>query len=160
MTTNADDIRLANIKDPDDDLSGEELQELADIKREEQLEVDPNAFDVVAGDIAGLSINEKYAVVLGQVRKRGPLFFIQTDPTTFALPPADPLNLIWINLMTGWHIASIILSQFEQNIVDTDEAMEKEEENNNDGNAAETTDKENIPNTNNSNPATTQAENV
>ena len=135
--------RNSEVKDPDG-LSGEELQEKADIKREEIREVDPNAYDVintgggnpgntvadvdeVAGDIKSLSVNEKYALILHQTKQLGPLFFVQVAPDTFDLPERDPLNLIWINILTGWHLASIILAQFEQNIVISEE-LEKGEE--------------------------------
>lgn len=145
------------VKDPDD-LSAEELQEIADIKREEleentplqvedsttQVEnaavdtdkVDPNAFDVigggetkeipeVVGDISSLSLNEKYALILHQAKQLGPLFFAQVSPDTFKLPERDPLNLIWINILTGWHIASDILAKFEANMVAA-EQLERE----------------------------------
>jgi len=140
----------SEVKDPDD-LAPEELQEKADIKREELAETpppdgDPKAFDVIGseqpskepndevsdevsdeivGDIKSLSLNEKYALILHQVKQLGPLFFVQVNPDTFKLPDRDPLNLIWINILTGWGVASIILSQFEQNIVVT-EQLERE----------------------------------
>jgi len=113
-----------------DDMSpeaAERRQELADIKREELAEQDPNGFDVVndgntlsppdvpeiIGDIDSLSLNEKYALVLHQVKQLGPLFFAQVSPETFKLPDRDPLNLIWINMLTSWLIASDILAKFE-----------------------------------------------
>lgn len=126
----------SEIKDPDD-LSAETLQEIADIKREEILEeADPKAFDVVNSggskptadrEIVSLSLNEKYALILQQVKQIGPLFFVKVSPDTFKLPESDPLNLIWINILTGWKVASTILSQFENNIIVT-ERLEKEEE--------------------------------
>ena len=136
--------RNSEVKDLDG-LSGEELQERADIKREEIREVDPNAYDVintgggnpgtadvdvdeVAGDIKSLSVNEKYALILHQTKQLGPLFFVQVSPDTFELPDNDPLNLIWINILTGWKVASIILSQFEENVMETESLEEKDSE--------------------------------
>jgi len=125
----------AEVKDPDG-ITSEELQEQADIKREELAEQDPNSFDVVndgtvpeiIGDMDSLSLNEKYALVLHQVKQLGPLFFAQVSPDTFKLPDRDPLNLIWINMLTSWLIASDILAKFEVAMSDLEAAEETEEE--------------------------------
>lgn len=127
---------LSEVKDPND-LSPEEIQEQADILREEILETppsgDPNAFDViggaasetteVVGDIDSLSLNEKYALILHQAKQTGPLFFAQVSPDTFKLPDNDPLNLIWINIMTGWRIASNILADFEIRVMNVEREL-------------------------------------
>ena len=135
----------AEVKDPDD-LTPEEQQEIADIKREELAERDPNGFDVInggnssetpptipeiIGDIDSLSLNEKYALVLHQVKQLGPLFFAQVSPDTFKLPDRDPLNLIWINILTSWLIASDILAKFEANMIKA-ESQAVEEDNDDD----------------------------
>lgn len=134
----------SEVKDPDD-LSAEQLQEQADIKREElqEQQSDPNSFDVInggsetpkevpeiIGDIESLSLNEKYALILHQAKQLGPLFFIQVSPDTFKLPDRDPLNLIWLNILTGWGIASNILADFESRaMVDAGEQAELKGEN-------------------------------
>lgn len=68
-------------------------------------------------DVKGLSLNEKYALILAQVKATGPVFFVQVNPNTFGLPDNDPLNLIWINMLTSWKLATTILSQFEVNMI-------------------------------------------
>ena len=144
----------AEVKDPDD-LTPEEQQEIADIKREELAEQDPNGFDVVnnensvketppivpeiIGDIDSLSLNEKYMLVLHQVKQLGPLFFVQVSPDTFKLPDRDPLNLIWINILTSWLIASDILAKFEVSIIEAAAQAQVVEGDNTDGDATDTT---------------------
>lgn len=135
-------LNSSEVKDPDG-ISEEQRQELADTQREALAETPPadtakadfdvvnnahlssDAPDEILGDIEALSVNEKYALVLHQAKQLGPLFFAQVSPETFKLPERDPLNLIWINILTGWQIASTILSQFEQNIMTTEE-LERE----------------------------------
>jgi len=107
----------------EEEMLEEELQEEADIKREELAETPPtpvNGAQAPAGteiDPKALSLNEKYEVILTQVKQTGPLFFVQVNPTVFALPDNDPLNLIWINILTGWKVASTILAQFERTLI-------------------------------------------
>lgn len=67
-------------------------------------------------DIKALSLNEKYSIILTQVKQNGVNFFAQVNPSMFALPERDPLNLIWVNILTGWTLASTVLSSFEKSM--------------------------------------------
>ena len=139
-----DDTDIDVLLDDPTPESVERAQEQADIKAEEiaetppatSLEVQNNgaeaALAAVDGannpsqvDLKALSLNEKYVLILGEVEQSGPLFFAQVNPSTFALPDRDPLNLIWINMLTGWQIASTILTQFKANYVG-EEALARE----------------------------------
>lgn len=83
-------------------------------------------------DIKALSINEKYALILTNVKQDGLNFFARIDPNTFGLPTRDPLNLIWINILTAWNLASTVLNQFERNMIAAQQATTKEETNQDD----------------------------
>jgi len=115
-----------------DEMTEEELQQIADIKREELAETPPtNGAQAPAGteiDPKALSLNEKYELILGQVKQTGPLFFVQVNPEVFALPENDPLYLVWINIITGWKIASTILAQFDRTLTPTETADESNAE--------------------------------
>lgn len=158
-TDNDDDADLV-LDDPTPE-SAERAQEQADIKAEELAETPPTAPLKVTNsgaeaasaavngannpepqvDVKALSLDEKYALILGQVEQTGPLFFAQVNPSTFALPDRDPLNLIWINMLTGWQIASTILSQFKANYVG-EQALAKETANADSAGTKETSERE------------------